>query len=371
MQLNLVEQSCRPYALGLRPPVLVRGTPMVRRFGLRLTLRTSQGASGQGDVAPWPGFAEADGDAAALAVELQHQGEAWQQQVRELGPVHVEVPDSWNGTQAQLQQVLDHLQGLTADAPAALLGGLQTAWLDLLGQLWRQPMARLLAATPVRDVPVHALVDSAWAAGNAYAAGYRALKVKVGRRPVSDELGTLCGIRSAVGPDVSLRLDANGAWPQHVAVQALRMFASVSPAWVEQPIAPGDLSGLRALKALGIVPIAADESITSAASLRALLVEEAVDGVVIKPAFLGGPLTAVQLSAMAQAAGVQVCVTHALESQVGRSAALQVALALGLSTPCGLGGALEGDAAHAPVVHEGRIAAPPGYGLGLPRDEAS
>lgn len=375
MQLNLIhEPAPSPYAHLMRPPIVVQGRPMVRRRGLVIKLRTSHGLEGLGDVAPWPGFAEASMAPEIAAAKdaaqkpqavLQELHRAWQAVLRDLPQAPITLPDAWDGTTAQVAQVMDHLMALTAAAPAEMQGAVQCAWLDLLGQVWRQPMAHLLGPKAAADVPVHALVDSAWAAGNACQAGYTALKVKVGRRSISDELGTLCGIRSAVGTKVALRLDANGAWPQHIAVQALRMFASVSPAWVEQPIAPGDVAGMRALKALAIAPIAVDESITSAASLREVLEHNAADGVVIKPAFVGGPLSAVQLGRMAQEAGIQVCITHALESQVGRAAALQVALALRVQEACGLGGALEGDSHGAAPVLAGRIQAPRGFGLGL------
>jgi L-alanine-DL-glutamate epimerase-like enolase superfamily enzyme len=242
---------------------------------------------------------------------------------------------------------------------------MQTAFLDLLAQLWRRPLAHLLAPTPAPSVAVHALVDSTWAAQEACAQGYTALKIKVGRRQLSDELGTLCAIRSAVGPAVALRLDANGAWPRSVAEQALKLFAAVTPAWVEQPVAAEDLAGLCALRALNIAPIAVDESVTDSASLHAVLAAGAADGVVIKPAFVGGALAAYDLGRRVLEAGLSLCITHALESSVGRMAALQVASALGVTEPCGLGGALQQDPAPAPMVRDGRLALPTGFGLGL------
>lgn len=367
MQLTFDATHARPYDLPLRPPIKTpQGRPMVQRRGVVLALRCAGNVVGLGDFAPWPGFAGTSTDEGA-EVDLAALARAFDQgAAAALVGQTIALPDLWDGSLAHVAHALEALMALAHHVPAALHGALQTALLDVMAQLWRKPLARLLALEPAFEVPVHALVDSAWAAHNACAQGYTALKVKVGRRAISDELGTLCAIRSAVGQKVSLRLDANGAWPQHVAVQALRMFASVNPDWLEQPIAPGDLAGLRALRELAITPIAVDESVFDGPSLQQVLDVGAADGVVLKPAFVGGVHEAVRLGRQVQAAGVHLSITHALESSVGRAAALQVALALGVQDACGLGGVLLHDPWEAPTIRCGVLRAPEGFGLGVP-----
>ena len=362
MRLTFGAPCGLPYALPLRPVVVTPAGPIVRRTGFVMRLTSEAGAVGLGDVAPWPGFA---GASAMLdnAQELAASWQAWAQ--RHLQGQHIEAPLGAEGPVSAARAAVQRFEALTAGAPTALRGAMQTAFLDLLAHVWQRPLAQLLAPVPASSVAVHALVDSAWAAQQACAQGYTALKIKVGRRQLSDELGTLCAIRSVVGSDVSLRLDANGAWPRHVAEQALKIFASVAPAWIEQPVAADDLPGLCALRALNIVPIAVDESVTDSASLHAVLDAGAADGVVLKPAFVGGALSAYALGRKVLDAGLSLCVTHALESSVGRMAALQVALALGATEACGLGGALQQDPVPAPDIHNGRLLAPEGIGLGV------
>jgi len=362
MRLTFGAPQALPYAWPLRPVVMTSVGPMARRSGFVLRLTSTLGAAGLGDVAPWPGF----GGATAMGEGPEKLAAAWQSWAEaHLPGQHLDVPLGAEGPVAAARAAVHRFEALTAGAPAGCLGAMQMAFLDLLAQLWQRPMAQLLSSEPASSVAVHALVDSAWAAREACAQGYTALKIKVGRRHLSDELGTLCAIRAAVGPDVALRLDANGAWPQAVAEQALKIFASVAPAWIEQPVAAQDLAGLCALRALNIAPIAVDESVTDSASLHAVLSSGAADGVVIKPAFVGGPLAAYDLGRRVLEAGLGLCITHALESSVGRMAALQVALALGVTEPCGLGGALAQDPTPAPEVQAGRLMVPTGFGLGV------
>lgn len=358
--VKITRVAVAPYNLKLRPPVLTARGPIVQRSGLRLGVQLDGTLWGLGDASPWPGFA---GAADVDLAQLQAEWLAWGQ--RHLVGQTWLLPQNPQDAVAACDGALARLPDMPSAAAPSLGGALQTALMDALAQLWRRPLAALLSHEVASQVAVHALVDSAWAAKNACAAGFTALKIKVGQMALGDELGKLCAIRSAVGGKVALRLDANGAWPTDVARRALRLFSSVEPAWVEQPVAAGDLDGLRTLRQLGIVPIAADESLLGSASLSRIIEAEAADGVVLKPGFVGGPKEAYAMGQQARAAGLKICVTHALEGGVGRRMALQVALALGAEGPHGLAGALQNDVLDALPVNGGIMTVPHTVGLGL------
>jgi o-succinylbenzoate synthase len=358
MDVTFTHCTLIPYTLPLRPIVYVQKVPMVQRTGLRVALHFSDGTVGLGEVSPWPGFAG--------CTDVQKELSRGQQLIDTLKQTPLGLPAAvWGPAPQAARLAYAPFAAAVAQMPPLWLQAVQTAVLDALGQLWRAPMAALLAVDYSHKVPVHCLVDTAWAAQRAVAAGYRALKIKVGVNALDEELGRLCAIRSAVGQHIALRLDANGAWPYPVAQRAMRMFASVAPAWLEQPLAAEDLEGLGRLRRQRAVPIAVDESITRPDSLNAILAAQAADGVVIKPTFVGGPLQAMALAQQAQRAGLHVCITHALDGAIGRAMALHVALALGLTTPCGLGGALPQDIAPQANVEQGFITLPTGAGLGL------
>ena len=115
----------------------------------------------------------------------------------------------------------------------------------------------------------------------------------------------------------------------------------------------------------------ANLSMTEPGALRTLclqVVAEAVDGLVLKPMFIGGLQRSLTLAERAAAAGLSVVVTTALDAAIGRAGALHVAAACpqGALWPCGLdtGGLLERDLFVSDRVIGGTIS-PRGPGLGL------
>ena len=78
--------------------------------------------------------------------------------------------------------------------------------------------------------------------------GYHAIKLKVGRQ-LADDLAAVDAVTHAVGPDIPLRLDANGAWKSVAeAAHAMKAFAAIAPiAWIEQPLPRHNLDGLPGL----------------------------------------------------------------------------------------------------------------------------
>jgi L-alanine-DL-glutamate epimerase-like enolase superfamily enzyme len=78
--------------------------------------------------------------------------------------------------------------------------------------------------------------------------GIDRVKMKIGRDPAADE-HRVAVARQAIGPDVELMVDANGAWtvPQALAaVSAWRERHEIT--WVEEPVSSDDLRGLREIR---------------------------------------------------------------------------------------------------------------------------
>ena len=100
------------------------------------------------------------------------------------------------------------------DLPEAL-AAIDLALWDRAGRRTGRPVAHLLAAGAASHVAVNATLgaeDRATAAAQAAAAasaGFGCVKVKVG---IGDDAGRVAAVRAAIGPDVAIRVDANGAW---------------------------------------------------------------------------------------------------------------------------------------------------------------
>ncbi|MFX0538356.1 mandelate racemase/muconate lactonizing enzyme family protein, partial [Ornithinimicrobium sp. Y1847] len=91
-------------------------------------------------------------------------------------------------------------------------------------------------------------------------AGFRAVKMKVGRGDLRSEEARIAAVRERVGPDVLVMLDANNAWADVVTAQRMMaMFEKYDPYWIEEPFSPDDKRSHAALAARTSVPVATGE----------------------------------------------------------------------------------------------------------------
>lgn len=219
--------------------------------------------------------------------------------------------------------------------PPSARHALDQALLELLSQHRGVSVAWLLNPGARARVPLHALAATPEEAVRAAGKGARAIKVKVAFGPIDQDQARLSAIREAIGPDLLLRLDANGGWSEDAAIEAIRRFASLGVQCVEQPVL--ELEAMARVRAAVETPIAADESLSCLEDLEAIVATGAADAVVIKPMMVGGPTFAHALASRAARAGLPVSITTSLESAIGRSAALHVAAAApGILWTCGL-----------------------------------
>lgn len=364
--------SSSSYSLPLSRPVTTSRRAVVARGGWRVALRHSSGLVGVGEAACWPGFGGGE-ELAARALEELAGGAHPALRALEALP---------------LREPLAPLPLADIEAACSWVGSpearhaLELAALDLRARALDLPLAALLAGQPLAPLalsaPTHALVHDRGDAARALGEGYAALKMKVGVSPhwsqEAMEVARVAALLDQGGARVGLRLDANGAWGPTEARAFCVVAGGLGAEWVEEPLrAPpsGDAGAWwrewRAVGAAGAAPLAADESAPSP-----LAAEEAVRlggarVVTLKPMFLGGLLPALRAAERAVELGARVCVTHALESSVGRRGAAHLCAALaarGLSPAGGLGGGLDGDPSRPLPVLAGRVALEPSPGLG-------
>lgn len=192
---------------------------------------------------------------------------------------------------------------------------------------------------PVRSrIPVNAIVPAVaptTAARLAREAGCATVKVKVAQpgQVLADDLARVAAVRAAVGPDTAIRVDANRAWDVPTAVHALGRLSIHDLEYAEQPCRT--LEELVEVRRRSGVAIAADESIRLADDPIEAARAADVDVVVVKVAPLGGVRRGLEV---AEAAGVPVVVSSALDTSIGLRAGVALAAALpSLPYACGLG----------------------------------
>ncbi len=220
------------------------------------------------------------------------------------------------------------------DTPTARFA-LETALLDVVARRQSVPLFRLLneasseAPIPVNAVIVSDTIDVMVEEACKYVRqGFTCLKVKVGRIDLHRDVECVKRIRSAVGDDILLRLDANGAWNYEQASEALSSFEQYQIEYIEQPVPSSDYDSLERLARESPIPLAADEAIKSEADAMELLRRHAASVFILKPSAMGGLLPCIQIAEAAQSNGVDIVMTSLLESRVARTAIAHLALAL-------------------------------------------
>ncbi|UOR10815.1 dipeptide epimerase [Halobacillus amylolyticus] len=166
------------------------------------------------------------------------------------------------------------------------------------------------------------------AAQKRVAEGFNVLKIKVGNDQKLD-LRRIEKVRSAVGNDVLLRLDANQGWNGKQAVEIIHLLEreKMGIELVEQPVPVDDLEGLNFVRERVSTPIMADESVFSPRDAFRLVKNGAVDLLNIKLMKCGGVRRAWQIADMCEAAGVQCMIGSMMESIVSVTAASHLAAA--------------------------------------------
>jgi O-succinylbenzoate synthase len=200
---------------------------------------------------------------------------------------------------------------------------------------------------PLRDrIPVNVTVP-ATSPERAYeivaASGCRTAKVKVAEKGQGEgeDIERVAAVRDALdarlpgssgGPGGRIRVDANGGWSVGQAARMLQRLSGYSLEYAEQPCAT--LDDLAALRRLVDIPVAADESIRKAEDPLKVRAAGAADIVMVKVQPLGGVRRALRV---ADACGLPVVVSSAVDSSVGLAAGVALAAALPeLPYACGL-----------------------------------
>lgn len=341
--MRILSAETQSYGVRFSQPLrTASGTFTVRR-GTLVCLQDETARCGWGDAAPWPGFGS---DAAEVDAEL------------------AELPATLAG-----QTIADEVEAVAAAADSIgvlpeVAAATEQALLDLLGQRLGKPLSALLGGGR-SEVQIHSLVADPAGAARAVSAGARALKLKVGGRDPAADVSAIAAVRRVVGPDVVVRVDANGAWDVDTACEMARRLSLIGVDWLEQPVPSGELDGLVAVRQASPVRVAADESIDGVETLARLVRAGAVDGVTLKPQVLGGLVVTQRLARRAHEAGLEVCITHAFESVVGRTGALHLAATLAAGGAHGLGHPFELDLADVDPAVAGHLAVPTTPGLGV------
>jgi L-alanine-DL-glutamate epimerase-like enolase superfamily enzyme len=305
-----------------------------------VVLEGADGVAGRGEAAPLESYDGVSADLVAAALAAHARAIA-------------ALDDDATGP-----QLLDACRR-AADLPQAVAAVDMALW-DRGGRRTGRPVAALLTDDAAAEVEVNATIGAldrgraADAAAEAARAGFRCVKVKVG---LGDDAGRVASVRALAGPEMALRLDANGAWDVDDAVRHIEALAPAGLELVEEPV--HGIEALRTVRERVPVRIAMDET----AADHGALASAAADAVCLKIGRCGGISATLAAAALVRAMGGEVYLASALDGPLGISAALHCAAALHVELPCGLATLAQLELDDPFPVVAGRIAVPSAPGL--------
>ncbi len=331
-----------PVTAAMRSPFAAGHGTVTERQLLLVSLEAADGRTGHGEAAPLESYDGVSTDTVLTALDSCR-------------PVLEAYPDA-----TPIADVLARCAEATV-VPQAL-AAIDLALWDLAGRRTREPVWRLLGATRPAPVEVNWTIAAADRSGAAHEAaqaradGYSTVKVKVA---IGDDAGRLAAVRAFGGPQMAIRIDANGAWALEEAVTALRALDPAGIELCEEPV-----SGVAAIRSLWVqtdVPLALDES---AGDPDALL-RPAADAICLKIARCGGISGAIETAGRARAAGYEIYLASTLDGPLGIAAALHAAAVIKPDRACGLATLDLFDGRSDPLPPaRGEMALPTGPGLG-------
>jgi L-alanine-DL-glutamate epimerase-like enolase superfamily enzyme len=340
-----VRLDFEPRALRFARPLETSYGLLEQREVLLVSLTGEDGISGYGEAAPLEPYDGISIERAQAALESY-------------APVLADA-SGLNG--AQLVDACRRVDEL----PQALAAIDMAVW-DRGGRIAGKPIAVLLTDDPASTVPVNATIAAGDRAGvaeevtAALTAGYECVKLKVG---IGDDAGRLAAARAAGGPEMTLRLDANGVWEVEEAVRTIEALAPVGLELVEEPV--HGLQRVRQVRERVPVRVAIDETAAEHGALTAGV----ADAVCLKISRCGGIGGLIAAAALVRASGAEVYVASTYDGPLGIAAGVHVAAALASRGPvphCGLAtlGLFEGIEDPLPA-RDGEIEVPRGPGLGV------
>ena len=216
-------------------------------------------------------------------------------------------------------------------ALVASISAIDIALWDLKGKILEQPVHLLLGGKKRNSVVPYAtgmyfteeenLGDILANEARSYAnLGYKAMKMKVGLG-IDEDIRNVEGVRSAIGPDVKLMIDANHAYNLREATELARAVEPYHISWFEEPISPEYYDQYAELRTKTTIPIAGGECEYLRYGFHSLLRSQSVD--IIQPDICatGGLTEAKKIAALASVYGVET-VPHTWGTGIAIAAAL-------------------------------------------------
>ena len=211
-----------------------------------------------------------------------------------------------------------------------MMAGFDFAILDLIGKLDNRPIHQILGGAHRNKVGYFFFLQGSTTeeiskhAAEGFAAGERIFYLKEGRGEAID-INMVRAVRSKIG-EARLRLDANEAWDPQEAIRMCRKLETYDIDFIEQPTPCWSIDALAHVRSSVGIPIVADQSAFTIYDVYEICQKRAADMICIGPVEIGGIQPMLKAAAIAEAAGLKICIHSSFSSGITTSAEYQIGM---------------------------------------------
>ena len=322
--LKITHFKVYQFSLPLNRPLSVGEKSLRERTGLILELGNGQGDLALGETSPLTGFSPEN------LTQVRQQLATLRRSVLERT-----IPNGLEALSGGFDRWLKD-----QDLGPSVRFGFETAVLGLLAAATGVPLPEFLGTKGSRHVLVNGLLAGTKSANmertkELLAQGYRAFKLKVGRLALEEDLEMVRALKSLVGEDAVLRLDANRAWKLDQALFFAAGLSGIDIDYLEEPVRSFDQLIQLCQEPAMDLPVALDESLLKLRPEDLPLCRN-IKALVLKPTLLGFEKT-MRFARRALDVDMTPVISSAFESGVGLTVLSQMAALLKLEhVPAGL-----------------------------------
>jgi L-alanine-DL-glutamate epimerase-like enolase superfamily enzyme len=265
---------------------------------------------------------------------------------------------------ADLWKALEY-EGVGGLAQFAIAAADIAIW-DILGKAAGLPVYKMLGACRER-IPVYSMCGWYYDSDDdlskfkrqivtAMEQGYPAVKIKVGRHSLEDDVRRIRLAMDVAGKGKRVMVDANQAFNRNEALRRGRVYQEMGCFWYEEPLPPQDMEGFALLAEQLDMRIATGENLNTKYAFHDLIARHGVDVVQPDNRRAGGVSEWMEIAAIADAAGLE------LASHGGGAPVLNLVMAMP--------NAIYMETSGAQKMTDGEVAAPEEPGMGSEVSEA-
>lgn len=302
------------FSLPLNKPVTVQNTTFKSRDGFILKLTDAKNHFGYGEISPLKGLSR---ESAAFALK---------------GALTFRKAIFNKSFSDDPRTLMKNLSTLDHTACSSVLFGFETAFLNLLANIYGKPFGKLLNKNCRETIRVNALLsgtdnDTLRQTRSAIKKGFRFIKIKVGRGTLKDDARLVNALVKAAASRAKIICDANRAWSLSDAATFARLIGGENIEYIEEPLK--DASQLKIFYEKTKLPIALDETLLEK-KFKLSKYSSFLKAIVIKPQILGGFQSSLNMIHAARELGIKSIISSAFESSIGIFALANFSASLGV-----------------------------------------